>query len=170
MAYIRTGQNHTAINFTNAFYIGNDRGNSVVEATARVVLLRTEKTLEGAIFYRMTDLPLKRDRSPAMTRSWTVMHVIDAGSPLSGATPASLARDEVEFLVTLVGVDDTSFQPVHGRRTYEHMEVVWGARHADVLAETPTGDLVLDVGKFHELVGTEATEGFPHAWKGPGRA
>ena len=86
-------------------------------------------------------------------------------SPLHGATPESLARDEVEFLVTLSGVDETSCQPVHARQTYEHHAITWGARHADVLSEDANGDLVLDLGRFHEVVPTEATETFPYAWQ-----
>ncbi len=71
-------------------------------------------------------------------------------------------------MVTRVGVDDTSDQPVHARTTYEHRAVIWGARHADVLSERPDGDLVLDVSRFHHLVTSEATEHFPYTWKGVG--
>jgi len=151
---------------TLMFRVGNERGNLIVEAQVRVVIVRTVKTREGVTFYRMDDLPLRRDRSPAMNRSWTLMHAIDEASPLWGATPATLAGDEIEFLVTLVGVDDTSYQPVHARKTYEHGAVVWGARHADVLSERPDGDLVVDVSRFHDLVAVEASEHFPYAWKG----
>ncbi len=152
---------------TLMFRVGNERGNQIVEATVRVALVHTVRTAEGVTFYRMEDLPLRRDRSPAMNRSWTVMHPIDERSPLRGATPESLARDEVEFMVTLVGTDDTSYQPVHARTSYEHAAVAWGARHADVLSETPEGDLVLDVRRFHELVATETIEGFPYVWREP---
>lgn len=50
---------------TLAFRIGNDRGNGVVEATVRVVAVRTERTVEGVLFYRMYDLTLTRERSPS---------------------------------------------------------------------------------------------------------
>lgn len=142
--------------------VGNERANLIAEATVRVVLVRTVTTREGTRFYRMTDLPLVRERSPAMTRSWTVMHLIDATSPLSGATPASLVAEEVELLVSVVGTDDVSYQPVHARWRYEADQVAWGARHADVLSETPDGHLLVDVRRFDELVPTEAIEGFPY--------
>lgn len=61
-----------------------------------------------------------------------------------------------------------SYQPVHARQTYEHRAVAWGARHADVLSEDANGDLVLDLGRFHEIVPTEATETFPYAWRSRG--
>ena len=142
--------------------VGNERGNLILEATIRVSLVRTEKTHEGVTFYRMYDLALARERSPAMTRSWTVLHPIVKGSPLFGATPTSVARDEIELMVTVVGVDDTSLQPVHARHRYEHQEIVWGARHADILSEEPDGTIVVDMRNFHEIVPTAPTDGFPY--------
>lgn len=146
--------------------LGNQRRNHIVEAQVRVVLTHTVKTLEGVTFYRMEDLALRRDRSPAMTRSWTVMHPLDGASPLRGATPESLAAEEAELMVSLVGTDETTSQPVHARRVYEHTRIAWGARHADVLSETPDGDIVLDVRRFDELVATAPSEGFPYRWQG----
>ncbi len=142
--------------------VGNERGNSILEATIRLVLLRTEKLKEGHTFYRMVDVKLSRERSPAMARSWTVLHPITPDSPLYGATPESLAKDEIELVVTLVGVDDTSLQQVHARARYTDKDVLWGARHADVLSERPDGTLVLDIRRFHEVEPTAPIEGFPY--------
>ena len=98
-----------------------------------------------------------------MARSWTILHTIDAASPLFGATPESTKKDEVELLVSLVGTDDTSLQPVHARRRYVDDEIVWGARHADILAEETGGaSMVLDIRRFHDVVPTEPVEGFPY--------
>ncbi|TMA41548.1 MAG: ATP-sensitive inward rectifier potassium channel 10, partial [Deltaproteobacteria bacterium] len=98
---------------TLMFRLGNERASQVIEATVRVVLVRTERTSEGVVYYRMRDLRLERDRSPALARSWTVMHPIDASSPLHRATPETLARDEVELILTIVGIDETSAQNLH---------------------------------------------------------
>ena len=142
--------------------VGNERGNSILEATIRLSIIRTEKTKEGSTFYRMYDLRLTRDRSPAMARSWTVLHPIVADSPLFGATPESAEKDEIELVATLVGVDDTSLQPVHARRRYLASEIVWGARHADVLSEDEHGNVILDIRRFHDIVPTEPIDGFPY--------
>ena len=73
--------------------------------------------------YRLEDLTLVRDNSQALTRSWTVMHVIDASSPLYGMTPEGLQASEMEFLASVVGTDDTSLQPVHARhRDAQHLD------------------------------------------------
>jgi inward rectifier potassium channel len=142
--------------------VGNERGNQILEATIRVALVRTEVTREKTKFYRMYDLRLTRERSPAMSRSWTVLHVIDRQSPLYGATPESIVAGEVELIVNLVGTDDTSLQPVHARKRYDDHEILWGARHVDVLTETEDGRLVMDVRRFHEVQPTEPFEGFPY--------
>jgi inward rectifier potassium channel len=147
---------------TLSLRVGNERENAIMEAQVRLSLVRTERTQEGMTFYRLVDLKLARERSPAVARSWMIMHPIDADSPLFGKTPAQLKADEVELIVTLVGVDDTSLQPVHARKNYTDAEIVWGSRHADVLTETPDGTLVLDVGKFHDLVPTEPSPAFPY--------
>jgi inward rectifier potassium channel len=114
---------------TMMFRLGNERGNQIVEAVLHVVMLRTVKTSEGMTFYKMIDIPLVRERSQAFTRSWTAMHNISKDSPLYGITEAAMNAEEIEFIVSVVGTDDTSLQPVHARRHYSHNEVLWGARH-----------------------------------------
>jgi inward rectifier potassium channel len=150
--------------------VGNERGNLILEATIRVSLIRTETTREGVMFYRMYDLALTRERSPAMNRSWTVLHPVTEGSPLFGATPESVAKDEIEILVTVVGIDDTSMQPVHARHRYYHYEIVWGARHADILTEQPDGTLLVDMRRFHHVVPTDPIDGFPYPKASAGEA
>jgi inward rectifier potassium channel len=147
---------------TLALRIGNDRASTVLEARVRASLVRTEKTHEGMTFYRLVDLPLSRDTTQALSRSWTIMHVIDDASPLKNQTPKSCEEQEIELLVSVVGTDDTSLQPVHGRARYSLHEIVWGARLADVLRELPNGKLELDVSKFDDLVATEPTADFPY--------
>ena len=150
---------------TMMFRLGNERGNQIVEAVLHVVMLRTVKTSEGMTFYKMIDIPLVRERSQAFTRSWTAMHNISKDSPLYGITEAAMNAEEIEFIVSVVGTDDTSLQPVHARRHYSHQEVLWGARHADVLTEHEDGTIVLDLTKFHDTEPTRATPDFPYGLK-----
>jgi inward rectifier potassium channel len=144
--------------------LGNDRSNQIYDARMRLILTIKTRTAEGVMFYRSADLPLVRDRAPALARSWTVLHQIDQRSPLYGQTPESLADREAELVLAVSGVDDTSLQNVHARWTYEHPQIVWGARLADILTETPEG-VLLDLTRFHDLTATEATEQFP--WPRP---
>ncbi len=141
--------------------IGNERGNAIVEATIHVTLSRTEISAEGERFYRQYDLPLTRERAPVLSRTWTVMHPVTEWSQLAGATPESLARDAAEILVSITGIDDTSMQTAHARKTYDHGEIRWGMRHADVLSET-AHEFVVDLTKFDDMVPTAPTPTFAY--------
>jgi len=147
---------------TVMFRLGNERGNQIVEALLHVTMIRTQHTKEGMTFYRMFDLSLARERSQAFTRSWTAMHPIVETSPLFGMTEAQMRAEEIEFIVSVIGTDDTSFQPVHAQHRYTHEQVLWGARHADILTEKPDGSIILDLTKFHDTIPTAATAEFPY--------
>jgi inward rectifier potassium channel len=136
---------------TLMFRLGNQRGNLIVDAQLRVVLIRTERTAEGGTFYRMLDLPLTRQRAMTLTRSWNALHVIDASSPLHGETVESLAAKEIELQVQVLGLDDITMQTVHAQHRYFAKDVLWGHKMADVLSETPDGHLLLDLRRFHDV-------------------
>ncbi len=147
---------------TLMFRLSNQRGNRIVDAQIRAGLVRKEVRSEGTTFYRMIDLRLSREHALSLSRSWSVMHPIDAASPLHGATPESIAADETELSVMVIGLDDTSMQPVHASQQYFARQILWGARHVDILSEADNGDLLLDLDKFDDTEPTAPTADFPY--------
>ncbi len=131
--------------------VANERGNYIADAAVRLVLLRTERSAEGSVLYRMRDLAPVRERSPAFARGWVVMHAIDASSPLQGETPASLRASDAEVLITLVGVDGTTGQFVHARHSYLDEEILFGRRYVDQVSELPDGRIRIDLRRFHDV-------------------
>jgi inward rectifier potassium channel len=144
------------------FRIGNQRGNQIVDAKIRVVLFRTERTSEGRTHYRQLDLPLVRDQALSLFRSLSVIHPIDEASPLRGETPASMKVDEIELQVMVIGLDDVTMQTIHAGHRYFAKDILWGARLADVLSETPEGNILLDLRRFHDVEPTTPTADFPY--------
>ncbi len=69
-------------------------------------ILRNERSTEGLTMRRFHDLRLLRDHTPIFMMTFTVMHPIDADSPLHGATRESLAAGNAELLVTVTGLDE----------------------------------------------------------------
>ena len=125
--------------------------------------MRTEKTKEGVTIYRMHDLKLERERSPALSR------IVDGAAPAStrqprcyGATPETLrarrgrAHPHAERHRRALGADALRAEALHWRS-----DIRWGARHADMLSERPDGRLRLDMDRFHDVVPTQATDEFP---------
>jgi inward rectifier potassium channel len=147
---------------TLMFRMSNERGNQIVDAQLRVVVSRTEHTAEGALYYRTHDLDLTRDRALSLSRSWTVFHTIDSDSPFHQLSPEQALAQELELSVLVVGLDDISMQTVHASHRYFCREILWGARHADVLSEAADGDLILDLRRFHDVEVTAPTTEFPY--------
>jgi inward rectifier potassium channel len=147
---------------TLMFRLGNERSNQLVNAEIRLVMVRTEQMPEGGTFYRMLDLKPSRERALSLSRSWNVLHAIDGASPLAGETPTSVAEKEVEITVMVIGVDDITMQMVHATHRYFAKDILWGARMADVLTETPDGHLQLDLRRFHDVEPSAPTPDFPY--------
>jgi inward rectifier potassium channel len=147
---------------TLAFRLGNQRGNQIVDAKIRLVMIRTERTAEGGTFYRMLDLVPTRARALSLSRSWNVLHLVDASSPLAGETPTSAVAKEIELQVMVIGIDDISMQTVHTSHRYFAKDILWGAKMTDVLTEIDSGHLILDLRRFHDVEPTAPTPDFPY--------
>src|SRR5215470_18721723 len=130
--------------------LANVRRNQILEAQVSVTLVRDERTAEGEWMRRFYDLRLAHHRSPIFAMTFTVMHKIDRTSPLWNATPASLAAESAEIVVTVTGIDEVMVQPVHARTSYLAHEMLWDHRFADVFIETEDGRLAIDYRLFHD--------------------
>lgn len=132
------------------FRMANERGSHIAEATARLVVSRTEVTAEGERVRRFHDLPLARDRNAAFTLSWTVIHPITPASPLHGLSRDALLADGTLLIVTVLGLDDISGQTVHARHVYFPEDLRWGERFVDIMKDFPDGRRQIDFTHFHD--------------------
>jgi inward rectifier potassium channel len=136
---------------TLSFRVANRRGNQILQAEIRVSLARNERTLEGEQLRRVYDLKLVRDYSSFFNLTWTVRHQIDANSPLYGETPESILTNETEMIVLLSGIDDVFGQKVHGRFAYDHEEVLFGYRFANMFQRDERNRPLLNYDFFDEV-------------------
>ena len=135
---------------TLSLRLANERRNQILDAQVAVALVRDERTAEGDWIRRFYDLQLARERSPIFAMTFTVLHAIDADSPLRNASPSSLAAEGVELVVTVTGLDETTLQPIHARTSYLADEIFWDRRFADVFTQTEDGRLAIDYRRFHD--------------------
>lgn len=136
---------------TLMFRIANQRHNRILEAQIRVSLLQDERTVEGDTIRRFHDLALVRSQTPVFALTWTVMHKIDAGSILSGASLEDLKKVEAEILVTLTGLDETFSQTVHARHSYFSHDIHWNKRFVDIFGPPVDGVRHIDYTRFHDV-------------------
>jgi inward rectifier potassium channel len=86
-----------------------------------------------------------------MPLSWTVVHPIDAESPLWGKTAEDMAGLQAEILILLKAYDDTFSQTVLSRHSYRHDEILWNRRFAPAFFVDDDGALVLELKKVGEV-------------------
>ena len=130
----------------------NERNDIIANATARLWVFKDTLSKEGLPYRRFYEMPLTRNESPALALSWTLFHVIDEQSPIYGLDTDGLAAAKVAFVVVVSGYDTVAAQTVHARKTYDHPDVRFGHRYAEILGTTEDGRLRVDYGLFHETV------------------
>ena len=134
---------------TLSFRLANERRNQILEAQVSVTLVRDERTAEGEWMRRFYDLQLGHQRSPIFAMTFTVMHAIDAASPLANATASSLATERGNRRHRRRSRrDDVAGGPRPHFVSRARGSV--GARFADVFTRTKDGRLAIDYRRFHE--------------------
>jgi inward rectifier potassium channel len=100
---------------------------------------------------RFSDLKLVRNSNPVFALTWTVMHQIDATSPLRAWIDDHAAIGTSEIIVVLSGFDEESGQTVHGRWAYEGDDIRWNARFTDIISMDDEGVRTIDYTRFHQV-------------------
>lgn len=132
------------------FRIVNQRSNEIVQLEAKVLLTR-RRVDRGASDREFIQLKLERDAVVFFPLTWTIVHPIDATSPLYGLDDAALRVLDTEILVLLNGFDETFSQTVHTRSSYRADEILWGAKFKSVFNPPRSdGALSVDIRKLHE--------------------
>lgn len=132
------------------FRISNDRGNPILDARIKLAMTCDANGTQGPT-RTVRDLVLVRAESPLFALTMTVQHVIDATSPLYGATVESLTATRSVLLATFSGHDSVLGQMISAYRPWAHTSIAW--EHDLVPAFDPgsTGQYRLDLTRFHAV-------------------
>lgn len=133
----------------------NQRHNLILEASARVSLLREMREADGTVMRRFFDLDLVRNANPVFALSWTVMHKITPSSPLYGLSAAEIEGQGDEIIIIIAGTDEAMAQTIYARSAYEAADLRWNMRFVDILGVVD-GRRTLDYRKFHDVVPVDA--------------
>lgn len=127
------------------FRLANLRSSQLIEVEATVGLSFTDPATN---LRRYSLLPLERDKIHLFPSSWTVVHPIDAHSPLAGMDDAALRAARAELIVLIKAFDDTFSQTIYARTSYLAEEVVWGARFTPMTLLGEDGVPEMDVARM----------------------
>ncbi len=129
----------------------NQRHGTMAEATARLTLLRGSQIESGRLLRRFLDLRLERATNPFVALSWTLIHPIDKQSPLWGVSSQDLQRDASILIASINGYDESISAAVMARQSYPAAAILFGHEFIDVMEQLPTGEVVLDMARFHDV-------------------
>jgi inward rectifier potassium channel len=136
--------------------IANGRLNMLTHATATIGVMLAEVTHEGQSFRGVHDLKLARSNIPIFPLTWTLMHVIDADSPLHGFDAARLAQADARFFVGVEARDTALQAVVQDIHDYRHKDVLFGRRYADAVSRDESGQTTADLSRLSALEEAEA--------------
>ncbi|WP_374949095.1 ion channel [Mucilaginibacter sp.] len=132
------------------FRISNLRRNVLIDLHIEVIFSYNEM-IDGKPVRKFFPLELERSDVSILTLNWTIVHPLDANSPLAEATPEELDRTQASFSVLLKAFDDTFSQTVHSRTSYQYCDMVWDARFIPMFDRDDTGRITLDMSKINKF-------------------
>lgn len=134
------------------FRIANARSSQLIDVQVQAILTKIERTQTGSTVRRFYDLPLERQRVVFFPLSWTVVHPIDAQSPMWGLTREDLISADAELLVLLIATDETISQTVHSRSSYEADEIIWNAKFANMFLRSESEGIIgMNLDRIHDI-------------------
>ncbi len=132
------------------FRIANKRRSEIIELSATVMMVSTDKT--GAGYSRNFDrLELEVDAIKFLPMNWTIVHPIDEKSPLFEKDKDWCEDHDVEFLVLIQAFDDSFGQTVYSRYSYKWSDVFWGAKFVKPFYVNDEGMVVMDLNKLDDF-------------------
>ncbi|XP_016085807.1 ATP-sensitive inward rectifier potassium channel 11-like [Sinocyclocheilus grahami] len=137
------------------FRLGDLRKSMIISATVHVQVVRKTVTKEGEIV-PLDQIDIQMD-NPVGTNSiflvspLIISHVIDKNSPLYDLSAADLQHEDIEVIVVLEGVVETTGITTQARTSYLSEEILWGQRFVPTVSEED-GMYAVDYSKFGNTV------------------
>ena len=132
--------------------IANERHNIIGNATARLWVLQNIVNSDGHALRRFTELSLEKNEHPALALTWTLFHVLDETSPLNELDADGMKAASLSLVVVVSGYDVVAAQTIHARKSYDHTDIRFNQRYADIIEEFDGSRVRIDYGRFHDTV------------------
>lgn len=131
--------------------LGDLRKSMVISASVRMQVVRRTTTEEGEVV-PLDQIDIHMD-NPVGTNGiflvspLIISHVIDKESPLYDLSAADLQHQDIEVIVVLEGVVETTGITMQARTSYVAEEILWGQRFVPTVSEEE-GMYAVDYSKF----------------------
>ncbi|XP_074533598.1 ATP-sensitive inward rectifier potassium channel 11 [Halichoeres trimaculatus] len=135
--------------------IGDLRKSMIISATVRMQVVKRTTTEEGEVV-PLDQIDIHMD-NPVGTNGvflvspLIICHVIDKTSPLYEVSASDLLNEDIEVIVVLEGVVETTGITTQARTSYVGEEILWGQRFVPTVSEED-GMYAVDYSKFGNTV------------------
>ncbi|XP_016322334.1 ATP-sensitive inward rectifier potassium channel 11-like [Sinocyclocheilus anshuiensis] len=140
---------------TFMFRVGDLRKSMIISATIQLQVIRRTVTAEGEVIpVCQLDIQVEnplRSNGIFLISPLIISHTIDRGSPLYEVSAQSLATEDLEIIVILEGVVETTGITMQARTSYTPEEILWGRRFVSIMTEED-GRYSIDYSKFGNTV------------------
>ncbi|AWP09036.1 putative ATP-sensitive inward rectifier potassium channel 11-like [Scophthalmus maximus] len=140
---------------TLMFRVGDLRKSMIISATIQLQVIRRTVTAEGEVIpVCQLDIQVEnplRSNGIFLVSPLIISHTMERVSPLYELSAQSLASDDLEIIVILEGVVETTGITMQARTSYTPDEILWGRRFVSILTEED-GRYCVDYSKFGNTV------------------
>nr|XP_046249091.1 potassium inwardly rectifying channel subfamily J member 11, like isoform X2 [Scatophagus argus] len=140
---------------TFMFRVGDLRKSMIISATIQLQVIRRTVTAEGEVIpVSQLDIQVEnplRSNGIFLVSPLIISHTIDRGSPLYEVSAQSLGSEDLEIIVILEGVVETTGITMQARTSYTPDEILWGRRFVSIMTEED-GRYCVDYSKFGNTV------------------
>uniref|UniRef100_UPI00358E02FF ATP-sensitive inward rectifier potassium channel 11 n=1 Tax=Myxine glutinosa TaxID=7769 RepID=UPI00358E02FF len=137
------------------FRVGDLRKSMIISASIRMQLVKRTTTAEGEVLpLDQIDIQMENplgSNSIFLVSPLIICHTIDHKSPFYELSPASLQHEDLEVIVILEGVVETTGITTQARTSYLADEILWGHRFVPIVCEED-GRYSVDYSKFGNTI------------------
>ncbi|XP_020504506.1 potassium inwardly rectifying channel subfamily J member 11, like [Labrus bergylta] len=140
---------------TFMFRVGDLRKSMIISATVQLQVIRRTVTAEGEVIpVCQLDIQVEnplRSNGIFLVSPLIISHTMERGSPLYELSAQSLTSEDLEIIVILEGVVETTGITMQARTSYTPEEILWGRRFVSIMTEED-GRYCVDYSKFGNTV------------------
>ncbi|MBN3301993.1 KCJ11 protein, partial [Amia calva] len=137
------------------FRVGDLRKSMIISATIQMQVIRRNVTPEGEVLpVSQLDIQVEnplRSNGIFLVSPLIISHTIDHSSPLYELSSQTLNTEDIEIIVILEGVVETTGITTQARTSYLPDEILWGRRFVPIVTEED-GRYSVDYSKFGNTI------------------
>lgn len=133
------------------FRISNLRDSSIIDARVKIYVIKDVITKEGYQLKRPFPLELVNSRTPLFPLSWLLVHKLEEGSPIYPLNEANVHDNEMQIMVTFIGLEESLSQSIFAQHTYDLSDVEFNAHFEDMVTKPSPKVLVIDHSKIDQI-------------------